>query len=120
MREKWGKVISPLLLEPARAQSVQVRSGQICRRCDRYLNDLVGTIQSRKPIGTPPEMNPERWPREGFDLRDFLYDVKGEGTGRKPATVPDAYAVVARSVAYERLALAGYRLAECLNARLLQ
>jgi hypothetical protein len=51
-------------------------------------------------------------------LRDFVYNINGQGTERQPASEPDAYAVVARSVAYQRAALAGYRLAEWLNERL--
>jgi hypothetical protein len=85
---------------------------------DRFLNQLVATIQGRHRKPANLGMNPEQWAKESFELRDQVYGFTGDGTARSPAILSDAYSLQARETAYERAALAGYRLAEFLNHRL--
>ncbi len=63
-------------------------------------------------------MNPEQWDQEGFYLRTRVYGFGGDGTEGSPAVLSDAYSVSARNIAYDRAALAGYRLVEFLNDKL--
>jgi hypothetical protein len=85
---------------------------------DRFLNQLVATIQNRNPKPSRLEMSAQLWANEGFDLRTQVYGFTGDGTAKTPAMVSDSYSVQARETAYQRAALAGYRLAEFLNQRL--
>jgi hypothetical protein len=85
---------------------------------DRFLNELVATVQNRHPQPGRLEMTPEQWAKEGFELRNQVYGFTGSGTKENPAILSDAYSVQARETAYARAALAGYRLAEFLNLRL--
>jgi hypothetical protein len=85
---------------------------------DRFLNQLVATIQGRHPKPGTIGMNPDQWAREGFELRVHVYGFTGDGTEKSPALMSDSYSVKARETAYSRAALAGYRLAEFLNQRL--
>ena len=85
---------------------------------DRFLDQLAATILRRHPKSSSLEMKPERWAKEGFDLRNQVYGFTGDGTARSPAILSDAYSVNARETAFARAAFAGYRLAEFLNQRL--
>jgi hypothetical protein len=85
---------------------------------DRFLGQLIETIQQRHSKPRSLDMNPEHWAREGFDLRNQVYGFTGDGTQRSPAILSDAYSVSSRERAYARAAVAGYRLAEFLNQRL--
>jgi len=107
--------------------SVELKSGNLhsywdsrigTSETDRFLDQLVATIQSRHPKLATLDMDPEKWAFEGFALRSEVYGFSGAGTERNPATMSDSYSVGAKNLSLERAALAGYRLAEFLNQRL--
>jgi hypothetical protein len=63
-------------------------------------------------------MNPGQWVQESFELRGQVYAFSGAGTEQDPGIYSDQYAVNARPAAYERAAMAAYRLAQFLNIHL--
>ncbi|MGF1723934.1 S1/P1 nuclease [Photobacterium nomapromontoriensis] len=79
------------------------------------VDDLVVSLQHAYPvtqmdIGTPVDIN--QWLAESYQLADLAYSVK---VGAKPA---EAYYQQGKEQVKQRLALAGYRLADALNAAL--
>jgi hypothetical protein len=87
------------------------------REDERFLNELATTIQRRYPKPLQLKLQPEQWVSETFALHDKVYAFTGTGTDARPAEVSDQYSVMAREMALQRAALAGYRLADFLNAR---
>jgi len=83
---------------------------------DRFLNEVAATIGQHNPRPAMLDMNLEHWVDEGFALRSQAYSFSGAGTERDPAVLTDEYAAEAKKIASQRAALAGYRLAEFLNA----
>lgn len=79
---------------------------------------LAEQLMAQHPRPVLPPWQPgaaQGWAREGFDLaRTVVYDGVAEG-----APVPRKYVLRAHEVIPQRLALAGYRLAQILEATLL-
>jgi hypothetical protein len=84
---------------------------------DRFVDELAATIEQQNPRPRTLDMQPEHWVNEGFELRQQVYNFAGAGTVQNPAVLSDHYSVQARRIAFQRAALAGYRLAEFLNAQ---
>jgi hypothetical protein len=88
--------------------------GQLGRE-DGDLNQLAATIQERNPRPATLDMQPRHWIDEGFASRQQVYSFTGPGTQENPGVTSDEYARQANKLAFQRAALAGYRLAEFLN-----
>jgi hypothetical protein len=58
---------------------------------DRFLNQLTATIQGRHPKPSRLDMNPERWAKEGYELRNQVYTFTGNGTGQSPPGTTQSY-----------------------------
>jgi len=84
-------------------------------RDDSDLDQLAATIEKRNPRPQVVDMKPEHWISDGFAARQQVYGFTGAGTTEDPAVIPDEYARQAGTLAFQRAALAGYRLAEFLN-----
>ena len=69
---------------------------------ERFLTQLVETIERRHPAPRQIDLNPTHWADESFKLKDQVYAFTGRGTRESPAEWSDAYAVKARDVAYGR------------------
>jgi hypothetical protein len=83
---------------------------------DSFIDELADTIARQNPLQSNLDMQPEHWITEGFDSRKQVYDFTGAGTRQNPAVLNDKYSVEARQLAFQRAALAGYRLAAFLNS----
>jgi hypothetical protein len=79
------------------------------------LNQLAATIEKRNPPPATLDMEPEHWINDGFASRQLVYGFTGPGTRESPAVITDEYARQAGTLAFQRAAMAGYRLAEFLN-----
>jgi len=73
--------------------------------------------QETTPEATPV-VDPGVWTKEGADLADSVVYVLPEGTETNRTEVTPAYATTAKALARKRMALAGYRLAALLDAKL--
>lgn len=85
---------------------------------DRFLNQSAATIQGRHPKPDRIDMSPETWVKESFELRRRVYGFTGIGTEPSPAVLSDQYSLNARTTAFARAAIAGFRLAQFLKDRL--
>jgi S1/P1 Nuclease len=73
-------------------------------------------ITAEYPAGPPPTLDPTHWAAESFELDKSAVYTFGLGTGSKeqPLILLPLYEERAKKVARQRVALAGYRLAEVL------
>ncbi|MBV8858819.1 MAG: S1/P1 nuclease [Acidobacteria bacterium] len=79
------------------------------------------TTRFRREPGDPPtdEAAVAAWLSESFVLaRYFVYELDKEKVGQADPAVSDRYNFYAQEVARQRIALAGYRLADLLNQNL--
>jgi hypothetical protein len=82
----------------------------------RYAHEITADY----PPGPPPSLDPTHWASESFDLDKSAVYTFGLATGSKdqPVKLPPGYEERAKTIARERVAAAGYRLAGALNAYL--
>jgi hypothetical protein len=74
-------------------------------------------IEQQNPRPQELNIHPEQWVNEAFGLVRQVYSFSGAGTAGNPAVLSDQYSVEARRIAFRRVKLAAYRLAEFLNAQ---
>jgi hypothetical protein len=74
-------------------------------------------ITAEYPAGTALSLDPLEWAAESFELDKSAVYTFGPETGSKehPLILPPLYEEKAKKIARQRVALAGYRLAEVLN-----
>jgi hypothetical protein len=82
---------------------------------DQFLTELAAAIEKQNSRPAMLDMDPASWVNESFEARRQVYGFSGAGTPEDPAVLSDDYSVAGRKVAFERAALAAYRLAEFLN-----
>jgi S1/P1 Nuclease len=82
----------------------------------RYAREITADY----PSGPPETLDPTHWAAESFELDKSAVYTFGLGTGSKeqPLTLPPGYEERAKRVARQRVAVAGYRLADVLNKHL--
>jgi len=82
----------------------------------RYADEITAEY----PAGPPPSLDPTHWAAESFDLDKSAVYTFGLETGSKehPLKLPSGYEERAKTIARERVAEAGYRLARALNTYL--
>ncbi len=82
----------------------------------RFAGEISGEDPPPKNSGSL-SLDPETWLRESFvlDRSDVYTFGRDTGTREHPLTLPAGYEENARRIARQRVALAGYRLAEILN-----
>jgi S1/P1 Nuclease len=85
---------------------------------DAFIAQTVTTITIRHPKPAQISIDPAVWVEDSVNQRFFVYSFIGRGTHQDQAADSDNYAVNAKLLAFERAALAGYRLAEFLNREL--
>ena len=78
----------------------------------RYAREITADY----PAGSPLSLDPAQWATESFELDKSAVYTFGLETGSKehPLILPPLYEERARHIARQRVALAGYRLAEIL------
>jgi len=83
----------------------------------RYAREIVG----ENPAQDLGSLDPKDWLAESFELDKSTVYTFGLETGSKehPLVMPPGYEEKAKSIAHQRVALAGYRLAALLNRLLL-
>jgi hypothetical protein len=77
-------------------------------------------ITAEHPASTPLSLDPTEWASESFELNKTAVYTFGLEAGSKeqPLILPPGYEQRAKRIARQRVALAGFRLAEVLNKRL--
>jgi hypothetical protein len=87
---------------------------------DEFITKLAAEIVAQHPAPRRTSKDPKKWIDEGLLLcvREVYTFGLDNGTREKPITLPAGYEDNARRVAYDRIALAGYRLAAILNDKL--
>jgi hypothetical protein len=82
------------------------------------VDTLSRALEQETPAEATPVLDPMGWVREGAALADSVVYTLPEGTEANRTEVTPAYATATRALARKRMALAGYRLAALLDARL--
>jgi hypothetical protein len=87
---------------------------------DAYVTKYAADAAAAHPKPKHVEKNPKKWIEEGFVLDKTEVYTFGLETGSRehPLTLPAPYYENAKRVAQTQIALAGYRLAAILNAKL--
>jgi hypothetical protein len=86
---------------------------------DAAVNQFAAGVMAEYPAPSDFNLNPNRWLKESFKLdRSDVYSF-GLATGTKdqPLHLSPEYDARAKTIARQRIALAGYRLAAVLNER---
>jgi hypothetical protein len=86
-------------------------------------SEVDSAMRAAKELSAPDEnlaktMNAAEWTRESFDLAKSAVYVPPIGSGAGPFVLTQDYLEASRRVAQQRVALAGARLANLLNAEL--
>jgi hypothetical protein len=79
----------------------------------RYAREITADYPAKGPLS----LEPVDWAAESFELdKSFVYSFGLEtGSKEKPVILPAGYEEKAKRIARQRVALAGYRLADVLN-----
>ena len=87
---------------------------------DEFISKTAAEIVAMHPAPKHLLKDPKIWVDEGllYCVREVYTFGIDNGTREKPITLPAGYEANAKRVAYERIALAGYRLAAILNEKL--
>ena len=87
---------------------------------DAYIENYASGVTTEFPASRQLSSDPQQWLDESFDLvKSDVYNFGLEtGTQAMPLLLPADYEQKAENIARRRIALAGYRLAALLNARL--
>lgn len=87
---------------------------------DAYISKYIAEATAAYPAQERQEKRPAKWIHEGYEIavRDVYTFGLETGTRDHPITLPPDYQAHAGKVAQQRIAIAGYRLAAVLNAKL--
>jgi hypothetical protein len=93
--------------------------GRCCRHGDDGEECAQQGAEDRQGRDTPPAVSSEKtWISESFAIAQSDVYVAPVGVGKGPFKLDAAYKANARKVAYDRVWLAGNRLADLLNEAL--